>query len=829
MPLALRLFLRDGRAGELTALALALVVAVASVTSVGFFADRVRQSLLLNAHELLGGDLLVSGDRPLPEAYRTEAAARGLAVAQGMAFISMARGPGGAQLTAVKAVGPGYPLRGRLRVAASPEAVDGEVSGGPPRGSVWVDLRLVGLAGIRPGDVLDLGQSRLKVAAVLTHEPDRGLSFLNLAPRVMMHLADVEATGLVQTGSRVRYQLYLAGEPRHIEAYRAWLKPRLTRGQQVQGLEDARPEVASGLDRAQTFLGLAALLGVVLAAVAVHLSTRRYVERHYDGYAVMRCLGARQRRLAGLFAGQFLLLGLLAGGLGCVLGYLAQAFIGLLLADLIGADLPPPSLLPALQGLATGFVLLLGFAAPPLLQLKTVPALRVLRREAGTPHARPLLAYVFGLAALGGLLVWQTGGLKLAGYALGGFLGAFALFALTGFLALLLLARAGRRAGFAWRHGLASLRRRSRSNTVQIVSLALGLTALLLLAFTRGDLVEAWRARTPPDAPNRFVLNIQPEQREAFLAFFRARGLPEPRLYPMVRGRLMSINDRPVRPEDYPEERTRGLVEREFNLSYMTELPAHNEVIDGHWFGPVEWLQGGLSIEAGIAKTLNVKLGDRLGWSVGSERFSAPVTSVRRLDWDSMQVNFFVIATPGLLAGFPTSYITSFRLEQDRSAEMTRLTQAFPNLTVIDTTAILEQVLALMERMVAAVQIVFLFALGSGVLVLYTSLLATRDERVREAALMRALGARRAQILAAQRSEYLVLGLLAGLLASAGAVAIGAALASEVFELDYAPDPWIWVAGPALGLLCVAVNAWLGARAALHAPPAIVLRESQTD
>lgn len=827
MNLVLRFFLRDLRAGELTALALALLVAVASITSVSFFADRVRQALSRDAHKLLGGDLLISADQPLPAAYRDEAVARGLRTAEAMTFISMASSPSGVQLSAIKAVGSGYPLRGQLRIATAAHAGDQAVHHGPPRGSVWVDQRFVSLTGVGIGDRLGLGHAELSVAALLTHEPDRGMSFLNLAPRVMMHLEDVPATGLMQPGSRIRYQLYVAGEATAVKAYRAWLNGRLTRGQRVEDVEDARPEVRAGLDRAQTFLGLTALLAVILAAVAVHLAAQRYVRRHYDGYAVMRCLGAGQARLVGLFSGQFLLLGTVAGALGGLLGYAVQAIISLMLGSLVGTDLPAPSPLPALQGFVTGYVLLLGFALPPLLKLKAVPALRVLRREAGTPRARPLLVYTAGLAALAALLIWQTGDSKLAAYALGGFGLACVLFALASLGALNLVSRLGRHASFAWRCGLANLRRRSRANTVQIVSLALGLAAILLLAFTRGDLMQAWQARMPPDAPNHFVLNIQPEQRQAVIDFFRRQGLPAPELYPMVRARLMAINDRPVRAEDYAEERTRALVEREFNLSYMHTPPRHNTIISGRWFGAEDLRRGALSIEAGIAKILNVKLGDRLTWSVAGETFSAPVTNIRQVRWDSMQVNFFVIATPALLEGLPTSFITSFHLNPDQSAAMTSLVRAFPNLTVIDTSAILQQALDLMARMIAAVELVFLFALGAGVLVLYTALLTSQDERIQEAALMRTLGASRAQVAAVQATEYLAIGLLAGLLAAAGAVAIGAVLASQVFEFErYSPNPWVWAAGPALGLICVAVNAWLGARAAFNAPPLAVLRQA---
>jgi len=449
MRLALRFFLRDFRAGELTALALALVVAVASVTSVGFFADRVRQSLVLNAHQLLGGDLLIRADAPLPTAFRQAAEDRGIRVAEGLSFISMARGPGGAQLAAIKAVGPGYPLRGRLRIAAAPESAGEETGQGPRTGEGWVDPRFASLTGAKPGDWLELGTARLRLGAILTHEPDQGVAAMNLAPRVLMHLADVAGSGLIQPGSRIQYQLYLAGDTRAVEAYRAWVAPRLGRGQKLQTLEDTGPEVRGGLERAQTFLGLAALLAVILAAVAVHLAARRYERRHVDTYAGMRCRGAGQGRLLGLFGGQFVLLGALGGGLGAALGYGSQAVLGALLGDLLGLELPSPSALPALQGVATGYVLLLGFAAPPLLQLKAVPALRVLWRESGPPGVQPLLAYGLGLAALSGLLVWQTGNPKLAAYVLGGFVVAFALFALAAVVAFRLAAGSGRRAGCA--------------------------------------------------------------------------------------------------------------------------------------------------------------------------------------------------------------------------------------------------------------------------------------------------------------------------------------------------------------------------------------------
>jgi putative ABC transport system permease protein len=824
--LSLRMLARDWRAGELRVLALALVIAVTSVTSVAFFADRVRHALVGEAHQLIGADALVVSDQPIDPAFRDEAVRRGLAVAQSTGFISMSRKGEEAQLAGIKAVSETYPLRGKLRVASAPNAPDEEARGVPPRGSVWVDERLPATLGAKVGDRIELGESSFVIDRILTLEPDRGVTFFNIAPRLMMNLADVPATQLVQTGSRITYSLFVAGERKTVNEFEAWAKPRLTRGATLQGLENARPEIRAALDRAQQFLGITALLAVILAAVAVGLSTRRYTNRHMDGYAVMRCLGASQARLVRLFAWEFVALGLVACAVGCLLGYVAQAALGVFLAELVQARLPQPGPIPALQGFATGLVLLLGFALPPLLQLRNVPALRVLRRDVGVPKQSAMLGYAAGLAALTALLLWQAGDLKLAGYLLGGFAAAFAVFALASYVALRLAASGARFGNLAWRYGLANLRRRARANTIQILSLAVGLTAILLLTFTRGDLIDTWRAKTPADAPNRFVLNIQPDQRDAVAQFFRDNGLATVEIYPMVRGRLMAVNGQAISAESFEDARTRRLVEREFNLSFGTRLPGHNQVTAGTWFTPEDARRGALSVEEGIARTLGVKVGDVLAWSVGGKTFSAPITNLRKLDWDSMQVNFFVIATPALLADFPASYITSFHLDREQGQAMNRLTQAFPNLTVVDMSAILRQALAVMEQVIRAVQFVFLFALVAGVLVLYAALLATQDERTHEAAVMRALGASRAQVAAAQRAEHLALGLVAGLLAAVGASGIGFVLAWKVFQFDYQMNPWVWIAGPLAGLACVGLNAWLGTRRALSHPPILALREA---
>ena len=815
---------RDWRAGELQVLAAALVIAVAAVTSVAFFADRLGQALLRDAHQLLGADLVLVSDHPWQEEIPERIRSSGLKSAAALNFVSMVLNAGQSQLAGVKAVTEGYPLRGRLRTAPAPGAPDAPSERGPARGTVWLEERLVSALGAPVGSSIRLGGAELEVAAVLTLEPERSANFFNIAPRLMMHLEDVPATGLVQTGSRVWYYLYAAGPQQKISLLEKDLKGNLGRGQRVENLETGRPEVRASIERAERFLGLTALLAAILAGVAIALGARRFVERHLDGCAVMRCLGATQRKLVYLFGTEFFLLGVAACAAGTLLGFAAQSALAAALAGLLRGELPPPGAAPALQGFLVGLALLLGFALPPLVQLKNVPALRVMRRETA-PGPGTLLSYAAGFGVLAALLVWQAGDLKLGLTVVGGFsVALLAFFALAwGALRLLTHRRLTRLAGHRLRYGLANLRRRARGNAVQVASLALGLTALLLLSFTRNDLIDAWRRAAPADAPNRFLIGVQPDQRSAVEEFFKQKGVELPELYPMVRGRVVAHNGRPASEADYTEERARRLIEREFNLSYMEQPPAHNQVVAGRWF---DLNSKELSVEEGIAERLGWKLGDELAFSVGGETFSARIGSLRKLRWDSMKVNFFVIAPPRLLQGLPTSFISAFRLEPGQEPVAGELAARFPNLTLVDVGAALRQAQEVIDQLIAAVQVVFLFALGAGLLVLYSALVATEDERRREAAVMRVYGASRSQVTGAQRMEFLAMGAIAGLLATLGAAAIGQLLARRVFELDLPPSAALWLAGPLAGLALLSLNAWLSSRKVLRVSPALTLRDS---
>ena len=824
--LAFRFLARDLRSGELAILIAALLVAVGSVSSVGFFADRVRLSLERESGQMLGADMLLISDHPwskevarLAETFRLERAST-------IAFPSMVQANGTAQLADIKAVSENYPLRGTLRTAPSLNVADAPNKGVPAPGSVWLDERMMSTLGTRVGENVTVGSLTVHISAVLTLEPDRGISFFALAPRLMMNQQDLDATGLIQPGSRVGYRLLLRGEEQALTRFRNSVTPLLERGQRVEDTRNGRPEIRSALERAQRFLGLVSLLAVMISVSAIALSARRYSERHVSSCAVLRCLGASQGMLARIFALQFILVGFGSAVLGCLLGYIAQFAIASWLGQLVAASLPQPSLLPAFQGGIAGMLLLLGFALPPVMRLRKVPALRVMRREWSVAEPSSLAGYAFGFGLLAALLMWQAADLKLGAIVTAGFAAALALFAGISFVLIGALVRMFRGSGVTWRYAIANLRRRRASTVTQVTALALGLMALLLLGITRGELMASWQSAAPADAPNRFIINIQPSQTQPIASAFREQGLPVPGIYPMVRGRLVAINGKAVNLANFLDDRAARLVDREFNLSWAAALPAGNWIVSGRWFANDPGAKPEWSVEAGIAETLDLKLGDDLTYEIAGERVSGRIGNLRGVEWRDVRVNFFVIAAPGLLERQPASYITSFHLPAAKADFANQLVNRFPNLTLIDVSTILRQVRDVMDQIARAVQFVFLFSLAAGLLVLYAAINASHDERLFEAAVMRALGASGRQVFVAGLTEFCLVGALAGLLGASGAAATGMALGRFVFQLNYTPGVGVWLLGLAAGLLCGAVGGWSGARIAVRSAPMLVLRES---
>jgi putative ABC transport system permease protein len=821
--LSMRMLRRNWAAGELRVLLLALLIAVGSVTTVGFFADRVQGALDAQANELLGGDLVLIADHPVPPAFVEAARARRLEMAQTRTFPSMVAAGSAVNLAEIKAVTDGFPLRGRLRIADAVGAPDREVDGGPRPGTVWIGVALAGRLGLRVGDTLNVGRAPLAVAAIIVREPDSMLDYFGIAPRVLMHDADVAATGLIQVGSRVTHRLLVRGEAEALDRFRAESTPRLGRGERIEGVRDARSEVRTALERAQRFLGLASLLSVILASVAVALAARRFSERQIDASAMMRCLGASQADIFALHAWQFVVLGIVACILGSLVGFAAQEVLARWLADFFTVSLPLPGPMPGVRGAIIGFVLLLGFTLPPLVRLRSVSTLRVLRRDLAVAEPLSLAAFVLGLAALASLIIWQAGDLKLGAIALGGFAAALLAAAIAGYAMIRLVTRLRGAASGPWRYGLANLRRRTWASLVQIMALGLGIMAMLMLTLVRTELITKWQQSMPADMPNRFAINIQDDQLPDVRQHFAALRLATPDLYPMVRGRLTAIGDRKVGAADYEDQRAKRLVEREFNLSWAETLRPDNKIVAGKF-----WKEGTagkeFSIEEGIAKALGIKPGDGLTFDVGGTSFAAKVTSIRKVDWDSFKPNFFVIGTPALLKSYPASWITSFHLPQAREEVVSGLVQRFPNVSVIDLTAIMAQFQRITDQVSRAVEFVFLFAIAAGLVVLFAAISSTQEERVFEGAILRTLGASRRQLTILQLAEFLAIGLLAGAIAAGGAVGTAMVLSDRVLGVPYEVN-WLL---PAIGLLVgafgVAVAGLLGTRRAVNSPPLQTIR-----
>jgi putative ABC transport system permease protein len=823
---------RDLRSGELRLLIVAVTLAVAALTAVGFFADRLKGGLQRDALQLLGGDALISSDNPTPAHFIEKARALGLDVVQTLSFPTMARAPdaqgGGTKLVALKVVEAGYPLRGTMKVSNEPNEAGDLTRAIPAPGDVWIDAPLLEGIGVPMGGELWLGNARLRVAKIIVNEPDRGAGFMSFSPRVMINRADIDATQLIQPASRVTYRLAVAGAEGAVKSFVAWAQAEVklpqARGLRVESLQGGRPEVSQTLDRAEKFLNLIALLSALLSAVAVALAARGFAANHLDDCAMLRVLGLSQRTIAASYALEFTVLGVLASGLGVALGYAVHYVFVLLLAGLVNAALPAASIWPVVFGMGMGLTLLWAFGLPPVLQLAQVPPLRVIRRDVGNLKPASIGVLALGVAGFATLLLAASSDITLGLIAVGGFAGAALLFAVLSWFAVKLL-RWSVNESTAPRWLVLATRQisaRPAYAVVQISALAVGLLALVLLVLLRTDLISSWRQATPPNAPNRFVINVMPEQGPAFTQALREGGVTQFDWFPMIRGRLIAINGKPVTPDDYADDRAKRLVDREFNLSNSASLPTQNTVVAGLWT-PEE--AGAISLEEGIAKTLNVKLGDSLRFDVGGMQTDAKITSLRKVNWGSMRANFFAMYPVNLLPNVPSTYMSAFRSPPTPGFD-NQLVRAFPNITSVDMTATVAQIQRVLDQVIGAVEFLFGFTLAAGLVVLFAAVTATREERAREFAIMRAVGAQSTLLRQVQRAELMGVGLLAGFLASLVAMVVGWALAKYVFEFDWNVSLWVPLFGAVSGALLALGAGWWGLRDVLRRPVVETLRRA---
>ena len=827
---------RDLRAGELRLLLVAVTLAVAALTAVGFFADRIKGGLQRDAKALLGGDVVLSSDNPTPQAFRDKAAALGLQSASSVGFPTMARAPdaqgGATKLVALKAVSAGYPLRGNLRTTKSPDAADAKEGTStrdlPAQDAVWVDASLLDSLNLKVGDSLLLGNSTLRIDRIIVQEPDRGAGFMSFAPRALLHTDALAATALVQPASRITYRVAMVGDASKVKEFTSWANEQIktsdVRGLRLESLEGGRPEMRQTMDRAEKFLNLVALLAALLSAVAVAIAARGFAARHLDDCAMLRVLGTSQRTIALAYTFEFFVVGLAASSLGIAIGFAVHYGFVALLAGLVESALPAASLWPVVFGLGMGITLLFAFGLPPVLQLAQVPPLRVIRRDVGGLKPASLAVLLIGIAGFAALLLAASSDLKLGLIAVGGFAGAVAVFAGLGYVAVKLLRRSVNEATAPRWLVLATrqISARPAYAVVQVSALSVGLLALILLILLRTDLIASWRQATPADAPNRFVINIMPEQGDAFVKNLRDNQVAKYDYFPMIRGRLVAVNGTATSPDAQTDDRAKRLVDREFNLSHSAAMPSHNQIVAGQWSPEAA---GEVSVEEGIATTLGLKLGDSMTFDIGGTQVTSRITSLRKVDWGSFRANFFVMYTVSQLPDVPATYMSAFKAPDVKGFD-NAMVRTFPNVTNVDLSLTINQVQKVLDQVIRAVEFLFGFTLAAGLVVLFAAVTATREERAREFAIMRAVGARASLLRQVQRAELAGVGMLAGVLASFVAIVVGWALAKYVFEFTWTAAWWVPLAGGALGAALALAAGWWGLRSVLSTPVVTTLRRA---
>jgi len=822
---AWRSLIRDLKAGELTVLLFAIVVAVTSMTAVGFFTDRVARAVQAQAAETLAADLVIRSPAPLNESYLTLGAEAGLQTSAAFNFPTVAiAGDENRSLSVVNAVSSAYPLRGKLLVSDQLFGESYVPDGIPERSTVWAEPGLMARLGVEVGDTIKLGAAEFVLTRVLEFRPDQSMGFTSLAPSVLVHIDDVPSMDVVRTGSRVTYRQLFAGEPGDVEKFRASVTAELGPEERLSTVDDASEQISAAISRAKRFLTLASLVTVILAAVATAMAARRYALRHLDTVALLKSIGATQSFVQRSMLWQLIAIVLGTAAVGTLAGYLAQYLLASLLASLTPFELPKASMLAALLGLVTAATVTVGFALPHLLQLRTTPPLRVLRRDLAPPPLRA--SFVYGIALLSLVaMIWSiVQDLKLLMWIVVGLVGMTLVMVLAGWVLVRVFTRFRGAGGVAWRYGLANIARRGRESVVQIVAFGLGLMVLLLLTVVRNDILDDWRRSLPEDAPNYFLFNIEPEDWDGISELFAGELGSTPEFLPLIRGRLSSINGVPVADYSFPNLQGENFVRREANLTWTAELPESNRITAGQWW-PADY-DGSLqvSLEADFANNIGVGIGDELGFTVGGEDVTAPVTSLRFIEWDSLQPNFYLVFSPGDVRNLPQTYLSSLFVPDENRGVLKTLLKNYPAITLLDLEVTLAQVRDIIDKASAAVQYVFAFTLLAGIVVLLAAIQVTKDERRFESAILHTLGARRRQILQGIAAEFIALGALAGFLAALGATAIGYALARFVFDLSYRVDPLLWIAGLFSGALVVGVTGTLATRKAVNEPPVAVLR-----
>jgi putative ABC transport system permease protein len=821
---ALRSFGRELRSGEVIVLLAAVALAVAALTAVGFLTDRIGRAVARQANEVLAADLRLRTPDPIPAEWHQMAADFGLQSAETQTFPSVVFAGDLSSLATIKGVSDGYPLRGDVRISDSLFGAQRIAAGIPASGNVWADGALMARLDVSVGDYISVGEAAMRIDAVLRYRPDQSIGFASLAPSLVIDTQDLPATGLVTEGSRVRYALLVAGEEGAVDEFYATVEPTLSDSVRSRNREEGSDRANNAADRAQRFLSLTAVISLLLSAVAIAMSARRFAHRRMDTVALMKSLGASQKFVISAASVQLVLLGLFGVIVGSIVGFVVEHLVTNMLADIIQGDLPPVGFSPILLGSASALILLIGFAMPSLIQLRNTPPLRVLRHDEMPPPPSRLLVAGTSLVAVAIMLYQAIGDGLMLLIVLGGMLIVSAALYGAGRVLVAMIGRSRGGVGIAWRYGLANVSRRGRDSAVQIVAFGLGLTVLLLLTFVRTDLLEGWQQTIDENAPNNFLINIQPHERGSIAGIFQSGSVAAPVFVPMVRARMQTINGEDVKTREYPVEDGEWMANREQNLTWAETLSTSNKLVKGEWW-PIDYDGEPLvSLEEEAAMELGVDLGDRLQYLVAGQEIVATVSSFREVNWDSFQPNFFMVFSPRALDGYPSTFVAGVKIEDERKGVLLNLVRKHPTVSVIDIDTILEQITSIIDKASLAVQAVFVFTLAAGIAVLFAAVQSTIDERRFESAMLRALGVRRRTVLSGVLTEFAALGFAAGVLASAGASILAAIVATQLFELEYTFNVALWVAGLVGGIFLVCSSGFIAARGAINAPPVDVLR-----
>ena len=822
--LALRALAREWRSGELGVLLLALTVAVAALTGVNFLVSRISAAVALQASAVLAADLRLGSPQALDEKYFDEAGRRGVRAARVTSLLSVVFNGDASQLTNIAAVTAGYPLRGRVLVAAEPFAKGTPATSIPAPGEVWPDSKLLAAVGGRIGTRLAIGAAEFRVSRVLISRPDQDATFAQIAPNLLMNAADLAATQLIQPGSRVSYRALFAADPWRIAEFKGWLALHKRRAERLRDINEASPQVRTAVERAGRFLGLASLVSVLLCAIAVAMSARRYVSRHLDAVALLKTLGATRSFTLAVSVLQLLALALIAATAGAALGFVAQEWLLRTIRGLLNVtELPPVSASPLAIGFVTAVALLAGFALPPLLQLSRVPALRVLRRDVGPPPLLIVLAFGPALAVVLLLVYWVVPERQMFLYFTGGLAAFVLVLTLAGGLLVALAGRLRGRVGVAWRFGVANLSRRRAESVVQLVAFGTGIMVLLLLSILRTDLNSDWQRTLPQNLPNYFFVNIPPQVRTEFMSFLQAQGARTTRLLPMIRGRLVAINGQPGE-ESHGASGAENFATREQNLTWAPELGPDNRIVAGRWWSAADAGQPLVSLATEFQEALGVRLGDRLTFDIAGETREVKVASIRKVKWDTFEPNFFIVFAPGVLEGTAGTYLTSAYFAPGAARSLAQLAHRFPSVSIFDIDELLAQVRSVLDKAALAVQSVFVFTLFAGLTVLLAAVQSSRDERRYESAMLRTLGASRGTVVQGVLAEFATLGTLSGLLAALGASLAAYYLTTHWLELHYVFEVLPWIEGVLGGALLVAAGGWLATRSVIDQPPLSTLR-----